>query len=153
MLTRIILPVASNDDAGAVLKLFDRLQFFASYMGVHVYLLLPHKLLVIFLPFLTYPSGGHIQLAVSASLIVTLLGLSLFKISKSVEMGEQARDQSYYLKEQYEEVISPSGNMNKWISTTAFPQYLHGLLNCTVKLMNWTLSLKLKVWHNISAWT
>ena len=95
MLTRIILPVASNDDAGAVLKLFDRLQFFASYMGVHVYLLLPHKLLVIFLPFLTYPSGGHIQLAVSASLIVTLLGLSLFKISKSVEMGEQARDQSY----------------------------------------------------------
>ena len=79
MLTRIILPVASNDDAGAVLKLFDCLQFFASYVGVHVYLLLPHKLFVIFLPFLTYPSGRHIQLAVSASLIVTLSGLSLLR--------------------------------------------------------------------------
>ena len=139
MLTRIILPVASNDDAGAVLKLFDRLQFFASYMGVHVYLLLPHKLFVIFLPFLTYPSGGDIQLAVSASLIVTLSGLSLLR-SPSRLKRESKLGTSHM-------------NVNKWISTTAFPQYLHGLLNFTVKLMNWTLSLKLKVWHNISAWT
>ena len=35
-------------------------------------------------------------------------------------MGEQARGQPYDVKEQYEEVISLSRDMNKWISTMAF---------------------------------
>ena len=68
-------------------------------------------------------------------------------------MGEQARGQSYDLKEQYEEVISPSRDMNKWISTMAFSININSFMISWTALSNWWTGTSLsswKVWHNIS---
>ena len=64
----------------------------------------------------------------------------LYKVKKVVEMGEPARGQSYDVKEQHEEVISLSRDVNKWISTMAFPINSNGFMVSWTALSNWTLS-------------
>ena len=49
-------------------------------------------------------------------------------------MGEQARGQSYDLREEWEEVIKSFKGLNHNISYQH--QSLHGVLNCTVKMMH-----------------
>ena len=67
------------------------------------------------------PFRGMHRALLSVLVCVSLLSGTELRSQSQLKMGEQARGQSYDLKEQYEEVISPSSDMNKWISTTAFP--------------------------------
>ena len=86
------------------IKLFDCLQFFGRLYcscllvarAITIEFLLTS---VIFLPFLTYPSAGRIELCCQC--LFDHHYWLLFEISKSVEMGEQARGQ-YMISESYQ---------------------------------------------------
>ena len=87
----------SNNDVSAVLKLFDCLQFFGSYI---IRLLVTRAITIEFMNFCNLFALPGIPFRRKHRAL-----LSVLEISKSVEMGEQAMGQSYDLREQCEEAI------------------------------------------------